>query len=161
MAHIHEMIDFTTSAFVLHPTEKKLLLLKHRKIGKWLQPGGHIELDENPWEALKHELLEETGLALNKCELLLQTSQPNARGSEVLPLPFHINQHPFNEKHQHIDLCYLLRANTQTLTEKPDGADAIKWLSRTEIKKLNTDQELFDGTYDICEWIFKRYKNLS
>jgi 8-oxo-dGTP pyrophosphatase MutT (NUDIX family) len=161
MPHIHEEFDFTASAFVLHPTEEKILLLKHRKIGKWLQPGGHVELDENPWQALEHELHEETGLYLKNCTILMQPEQPTARGNTVLPLPFHFNQHNFNDTHKHIDLCYLLRADTDKLTTNPDGADEIAWLSRQEIHKLHAEQVLFDATYDICEWIFNRFNSLT
>ncbi len=52
MPHIHELYDFTASAYILHPTESKILLLLHKKLGKWLQPGGHIELSEDPLQAL-------------------------------------------------------------------------------------------------------------
>ena len=37
---------FTASAFVLHPSEPSILLIKHRKLGLWLQPGGHIHADD-------------------------------------------------------------------------------------------------------------------
>ena len=51
MAHIHEKIDFTTSVFIVR--NGKVLLHKHKKLGIWLQPGGHIELDEDPNQARK------------------------------------------------------------------------------------------------------------
>ena len=51
MAHIHEKIDFTTSVFIVR--DGKVLLHKHKKLGIWLQPGGHIELDEDPNQARK------------------------------------------------------------------------------------------------------------
>ncbi len=61
MAHIHEHYDFTVSAYVLHPTQPKIALHFHKKLFKWLQFGGHVELDEDPAQALTHELLEEAG----------------------------------------------------------------------------------------------------
>ncbi len=42
MAHIHERIDFTASVYVVY--ENKVLLHKHKKLGVWLPPGGHVEL---------------------------------------------------------------------------------------------------------------------
>lgn len=161
MPHIHELKDFTTSAFVLHPTEPKLLLLKHRKIGKWLQPGGHVELHENPLQALEHELEEETGLLSTDWVFIDQPDQPNVRhetnNEMTLPLPFHFNVHNFNETHQHIDICYLVKATTDNLTENPDGADEIRWLSMDEIKVLHKQGGVFSATKDICEWIAARY----
>ena len=161
MAHIHELYDFTASAFILHPTEAKILLLKHRKIGKWLQPGGHIELNENPLQALHHELEEETGLKPSDYEIIQTAEQPQPKNgnNRVLPLPFYLNEHNFDDKHQHIDLAYLVKAKIDTLTEHPDGADAIGWVSLEEIKSLLDIDEIFAHTAEICEWIFKRYSS--
>ncbi len=46
MPHIHELIDFTVAIFIVR--ERKVLLILHRKLNKWLPVGGHIELDEDP-----------------------------------------------------------------------------------------------------------------
>src|SRR5262249_42904604 len=40
----------------------RFLLIKHRRLGTWLPPGGEIEPGETPFEAAKRELFEETGL---------------------------------------------------------------------------------------------------
>ena len=54
---------FTASAFVLSPDRKKLLLILHKKLGLWLQPGGHIEPTDASWQAAAaREVEEETGL---------------------------------------------------------------------------------------------------
>lgn len=42
MAHLHEKIDFTTSVYIVR--DDQVLLHKHKKLGIWLPPGGHIEL---------------------------------------------------------------------------------------------------------------------
>ena len=46
MAHIHEKIDFTVAIFVVR--DRRILLIHHRKLDRWLPLGGHIELDEDP-----------------------------------------------------------------------------------------------------------------
>src|SRR5918997_3125572 len=51
---------FTVAVFVVR--EKKVLLHRHRKLGMWLPPGGHIERDELPDDAALREVFEETGL---------------------------------------------------------------------------------------------------
>ena len=53
---------FTSTAFVLHPIEDKVLLHWHSKVKAWLPPGGHIENNETPVEAVKRETFEETGI---------------------------------------------------------------------------------------------------
>ena len=41
---------------------QKILLVYHKKLGRWLQPGGHIEKLETPVEAAIREIKEETGI---------------------------------------------------------------------------------------------------
>ena len=53
---------FYVSVYVYDPKSEKFLLIKHRKTGKWLQPGGHIELDEDPEEAALRETLKKLAL---------------------------------------------------------------------------------------------------
>ena len=50
MPHIHEKIDFTVAIFVVH--DRKILVIHHRKLDKWLPLGGHIELEEDPEQAV-------------------------------------------------------------------------------------------------------------
>ena len=59
MAHIHEKIDFTVAIFVVH--DRKVLLIHHRRLDKWLPLGGHVELDEEPEQAALRETREESG----------------------------------------------------------------------------------------------------
>ena len=161
MPHIHELYDYTTSAFIMHPTEPKILLLLHIRLGKWLQPGGHVELNENPLQALHHELIEETGLQPNDYDIIEPAEQPNItnKNTNLLPLPFFFNDHLFKqgESHRHIDICYLIKAKTTKLTKDPDGASEIAWLSINEIRQKHTAGVMYDDTLQIWEWIFDRY----
>ena len=60
MPHIHEKYDFVITVYIVY--DKKVLLVHHPRYGKWIPMGGHIELDEDPEEALFREIQEETGL---------------------------------------------------------------------------------------------------
>ncbi len=157
MAHIHELYDFTASAFILHPTEEKLCLLKHKKLNVWLQPGGHVELDEDPLEALTHELIEETGLNPEQYDIIQSQEQPSSRGSKSLPIPMHFNVHEFNDKHRHIDLEYLVKSKAELLAPQKGESQQIGWFTLDQIIELHSKKELFDGTLDICNWIFNNH----
>ena len=158
MAHIHELYDFTTSAFVIHPKEPKILLLLHKKLGKWLQPGGHVELNENPLQTLHHEMLEETGLNPTDYVIIEPSESPRPKGNNrPLPLPFYFNEHNFNETHKHIDICYLAKASITKLTTEPDGASDIGWFTIAQINKHYAAGKMFVDTKNICKWIAARY----
>lgn len=51
---------FSIAVYPRH--EGKVLLIHHRRLAKWLPPGGELEPDETPLEAAARELFEETGL---------------------------------------------------------------------------------------------------
>jgi 8-oxo-dGTP pyrophosphatase MutT (NUDIX family) len=87
----------TASALVLDPSRGLVLLHLHRRIGRWLQPGGHVEPGERPEDAALRETLEETAVA--------------ARHPEGSPSIVHLDEHPGPDGHVHLDLRYLLLAD--------------------------------------------------
>ena len=57
-----------------------VLLLEHRRLHIWVQPGGHLEPGETPWEAARPESEEETGLRLTWAEVSSAAPPAGARG---------------------------------------------------------------------------------
>lgn len=53
-------VHVTGSAIIVG--QRGVVLHRHKRLGLWLQPGGHIEPGETPWEAALREAQEETGL---------------------------------------------------------------------------------------------------
>ncbi|HLQ21847.1 MAG TPA: NUDIX domain-containing protein, partial [Gemmatimonadales bacterium] len=57
----------TASGIVLRPDRTHVLLVFHRRLSRWLQPGGHIEEDDaDAAAAAAREVLEETGVVLER-----------------------------------------------------------------------------------------------
>jgi 8-oxo-dGTP pyrophosphatase MutT (NUDIX family) len=115
----------TTSAFVLSPDHRQVLLIDHVTIGRWLQPGGHYETAESFAASAAREVMEETsvaGLALH----------PWHRGGDV---PFVIDSHEVPGKrarrepdHVHHDLQYLFIADPEAaLVAQLDEVHAARW----------------------------------
>lgn len=88
-------VHVTASAIVLGP--RGVLLHRHKRLGLWLQPGGHLEPDEWPAAAAVRETREETGLS---------AAPPDGAARVV-----HVDTHEVPAVgHTHLDLRYLLHA---------------------------------------------------
>ena len=129
MAHIHEKYDFTVGCFIVF--EDKVLLVNHPRYDMWLCPGGHIELDEDPEEALFREIEEETGLEV---EILSTKPALNIPGTKYIYMPAYISVHDANPPHKHIGLTYFAKAKNANHLKSDEHTEA-KWFSLEEIER--------------------------
>ena len=100
---------FTVSGFLVEG--EGTLLHWHKKLQIWLPPGGHIDPDEDPVQAVVREVLEETGIA---AEVVPHAAEHAFSNLPQLPPPLSIivadvGASADEPAHQHIDLCYALR----------------------------------------------------
>src|SRR5687768_5834749 len=100
---------FTATAFVVR--DDATLLHWHQRLQQWMPPGGHIEPNEDPVEAVLREVREETGLT---CEVVRASPYFEFAYPEQLPAPYTILVEDIpargeEEPHKHIDLIYFVR----------------------------------------------------
>lgn len=96
---------FTVSGFVVD--DGRTLLHWHRKNGMWLPPGGHIDPDEDPAQAVVREVEEETGIVAHVVPHVAPLAF--ALPAQIAP-PYAVLVEDIAEgPHQHIDLVYFLR----------------------------------------------------
>lgn len=131
MPHIHEKYDFTIASFLVF--DKKVLLVNHPRYGKWLPPGGHIELDEDPDEALFREILEETGYKQNELTVLSSRPSINSAGTKFLYTPNYLDVHEANLPHSHIGLVYFLAPNHSKHKLSDEHTDS-RWFALNELE---------------------------
>jgi 8-oxo-dGTP pyrophosphatase MutT (NUDIX family) len=131
MAHIHEKIDFTVAIFVV--LNDRILLIHHRKLGKWLPLGGHIELDEDPEIAALREAREESGFEV---ELLGERPPTTEPGTRALLAPRFLDIHRINETHEHIGMIYWARPRSGNMTLATEEHHDIRWCSREDLDAL-------------------------
>lgn len=142
MAHIHDLIDFTIEAFIIH--NNRVLLILHLELNKWLPIGGHIELNEDPNQALFREINEESGL---KVDIIGQKPHFTIPNVKSLYTPNFLDIHEINDHHHHIGMIYFLKTKSEKVKLKQDEHKKIKWFSLEELEdaqyKLQEDVKFY------------------
>lgn len=110
----------TASAFVMHPDGRHVVAHWHRKLGRWLQPGGHLEPGETPVAGCLRELAEEAGLRLEAPEGIFDLDVHRIGPSTKMA------------EHDHVDVRFLLGAASSELPRSPEGSE-LCWLTWQEL----------------------------
>jgi 8-oxo-dGTP pyrophosphatase MutT (NUDIX family) len=127
----------TGSAFVVSADGARVLLLHHRKLDRWLQPGGHAEPGDTGGESVaRREVREETGL-----EGELHPRAPRPLDVDVHDIP----ARPGEPAHEHLDLRYLVVATPGPLTRAAEEAADLRWFGWDELDSLRLDEGLRRG----------------
>lgn len=127
---------FTVATFVV--ADGRVLLLFHRKLQKWLPPGGHIEPNELPDDAAIREVREETGIVIQLMgERALPIDDPRQ-----LVLPQGIQVETVSPGHEHIDLVYFARPVGSLTIRKNDEATEVGWYDREALRHLPLTHEI-------------------
>nr|WP_289039220.1 NUDIX hydrolase [uncultured Allobacillus sp.] len=119
----------TGSGFVLHPNNPDyMLMLFHKSLERWLQPGGHVDPGETPEEAAIREVKEETNI---------DARLHSVHKEQHYPFDVNIHYIPANERkgepgHFHYDFRYLLMTDETEIGQNDEGHD-VRWVDVTEI----------------------------
>jgi 8-oxo-dGTP pyrophosphatase MutT (NUDIX family) len=126
----------TGSAITVSADGSRFLLLHHRKLGRWLQPGGHGDPGEATGEEVAlREAFEESGVA----GLLLHPSAPRPLDVDVHDIPARGGE----PAHEHLDLRYLVVAPGGAAVA-PNLAELheVRWVPWDEVDLLGPDHGL-------------------
>lgn len=143
MPHIHTgegEHDLTASAFIIREFNGLFAILfhKHKKIGRIMMPGGHVELTETPFQAVIREIAEETGYFRSQLHPMERTLRTGSLGfiNHEDPQPFHMNTHKIqdNPTHFHTDLSYVFFVNEDPKGSPIEGeSNEFYWLGQHSI----------------------------
>jgi 8-oxo-dGTP pyrophosphatase MutT (NUDIX family) len=115
---------FTGSAWVLGPDRSKALLIHHRNLDKWVQPGGHADdTDASLVETARREATEECGLS----GLRLLSEQIFDLDVHVIPAKREVPEH------LHYDVRFLFQAENEAFVEDFAEVKAVRWVPLEEI----------------------------
>lgn len=144
---------FCVSVYVYDEKERKVLLVKHKKMGLWVQPGGHVEPNESMEEAAIREVYEETGLTVE----LIGNRVP--RDCDYI-LPLAIQKNLVKDDHIHMDFVYVAKVvGNNELVQNVEETDGIKWYSLDEVN--DTNFETFDDVREWCKYIIENYEKIG
>jgi 8-oxo-dGTP pyrophosphatase MutT (NUDIX family) len=119
---------FTVTGFVIDGD--RTLLHWHRKTGMWLPPGGHIDPDEDPVQAVLREVLEESGIT---AEVVTHMTPLVFDVPEQIVPPWTILVEDIPDgPHQHIDMIYFVRPVAGVA--RADGSDDFVWVTEQQLR---------------------------
>ena len=120
---------FTASALIMDEKRTRTLLVEHRKLGIWVQPGGHADGDEDLERAAGKEVTEETGLRNWSCDGIILDL-------DIHPIPARKDEGP----HDHYDVRFLFIADpAQSIAVSEESTD-LQWIAVRDILDY-TDEE--------------------
>src|SRR5438093_6699811 len=125
---------FTATGFVVDGD--RTLLHWHRRLEQWMPPGGHVEADEDPVQAVLREVREETGIA---AEVIAQSPSMQFKIPAQKPAPYTILIEDIPARgdeaaHQHIDMIYFCQPiNSAGHDSVPDPT--LRWVDERELRE--------------------------
>lgn len=113
-----------TGSAVVQDATGRVLLHRHKRLGLWLQPGGHVDPGEQPSDAAVRETLEETGV--------------RAHHPPGGPRLLHVDVHEGPRGHVHLDFRYLLQADGDApFAPAPGESPHVAWVEATEDRRVS------------------------
>lgn len=127
---------FTVAVFVAW--EGRVLLHRHRRLGMWLPPGGHIEPGELPDEAAVREVFEETGLRVK----LVGERREDVEDPVQLCRPAGVQLERIAPGHEHVDLIYFAAPAGYTAVREEFSADRVGWYGPDDWPCMEVNDEV-------------------
>lgn len=129
----------TGSAFVLSADRTRVLLVHHRKLDRWLQPGGHADGEPDVARVALREACEETGLSA------LVFVGPDGAPGEAGPFDLDVHRipaRPGEPAHEHHDVRFLLVAEVDEDARASAESHAVRWVPLDAVDALDVDESV-------------------
>ena len=128
----HLPSDITGSSWIVDELYKKVLLVHHAKLNKWLQPGGHADGDDNVLRVATREAEEETGL---------KSLKPVS--STIFDIDIHtIPARKDMPEHLHYDVRFLFVGNVDEPIVVSEESHEVKWINLSKLEQFNQERSV-------------------
>ena len=122
----------TASAWIVDRERTHVLLTHHRKLGRWLQLGGHVDGERDVRAAALREAREESGLTAIV-----------PLGTAIYDVDVHVIPARANEpEHRHYDIRFAFEADRSAPLILSDESHALAWVPLAEIARYDTDESV-------------------
>ncbi len=122
----------TGSAVLLNHEMNACLLTHHRKLGLWLQPGGHADGDHDLRRVALKEATEESGISG------IELVQSTAIDIDIHEIP----ARPKEPQHYHYDIRFLMRAPAGARFVVSEESHDLAWVTQAGAGEYNTDDSV-------------------
>jgi 8-oxo-dGTP pyrophosphatase MutT (NUDIX family) len=122
----------TGSAWIVNRAGTHTLLTHHKKLNKWLQPGGHADGDSDILQVARREANEESGLKGLEIE-----------NGEIFDIDIHQIPARANEaQHLHFDIRFVFRAQESDKYSVSDESHDLAWAEITHLEEYNAEDSV-------------------
>jgi 8-oxo-dGTP pyrophosphatase MutT (NUDIX family) len=150
----------TGSALITNRSLSRVLLTHHRKLGIWLQLGGHSDGVPDPSKVAMSEALEESGLShieFFPYEGILFGKSLRQEAGIYPPIPFDLDSHVIpksakDPEHWHFDVRYLLFADDTIPFQISEESLDLKWFTLSEAR-IATQEDSMERQFQKLELI--------
>ncbi len=138
----------TSSAWIISRESGRALLTNHRKLGRWLQLGGHADGEVDVLASARREAEEESGLS--DFRIL-----PQGGGCEILDLDIHeIPARASEPLHQHHDIRFLLDVSeAQSIRHQEIESREVRWFSSGDVIARFDEEGLLRMARKAADWL--------
>lgn len=131
----------TGSCWLLDPSLSRALMTHHKKLGKWLQLGGHSDGDPDTLNVAMREAVEESGIQNIEC------LSPEIFDLDIHRIPARAAKpgrpaHEAEPEHEHFDVRFLLRASESDRFQVSDESHALAWFTARDLMEMNPERSI-------------------
>ncbi|MBU2754135.1 NUDIX hydrolase [Acidithiobacillus sp. CV18-2] len=138
-------LHITASCWVLNPAGDHTLLMLHRKLGRWFQPGGHSDGDENVLRVALKECSEETGLPAEEIHFLSR---------QIFDIDIHrIPARREEPEHRHLDIRFLMEIDDRLPLIGNSESHELRWVPLHEVHSYNRELSIHRLLVKSQEWL--------
>jgi 8-oxo-dGTP pyrophosphatase MutT (NUDIX family) len=134
----------TGSAWIVDKTHQNVLLIHHKKLNQWFQPGGHCDGDSDVLNVAMKEANEETGLL----DIQLLSKQIYDIDIHIIP------QRKDVPAHHHYDVRFIFEADENQELIISEESNDLAWIPIEKMAEFNNSESMMRMARKVINFVF-------